>query len=151
MDTSGHMLVFTVDGQAIALPVTAVKRVIRAVEITPLPKAPEIVSGVINVEGQVIPVFDLRRRFSFPDKDLGLDDHIIMAQTARRTVALVADAAREVVECPPGMAVPPSDIVPGIEYVDGVVKRPDGLIFIHDIGKFLSIDEEERLEGALAS
>jgi purine-binding chemotaxis protein CheW len=42
-------------------------------------------------------------------------------------------------------------VVPGTEYVEGVVKRPDGLILIHDLNAFLSLDEEHSLETALAS
>jgi purine-binding chemotaxis protein CheW len=41
-----------------------VERIVRVVEVTPLPKAPEIVLGVVNVQGQIIPVINIRKRFS---------------------------------------------------------------------------------------
>ena len=57
-----HFLVFTIDGRRCALPLARVERVLRAVEITPLPgaKLPSPVRGVVNVHGTVTPVFDLR-------------------------------------------------------------------------------------------
>ncbi len=59
-------IVFTLDEQRYALHLSAVERVICVVEITPLPKAPEIVLGIINVGGQIIPVIDMRKRFRLP-------------------------------------------------------------------------------------
>ena len=144
------MVTFELDGQKYALHLSAVQFVVRAVEITPLPKAPESVAGIINFQGQVVPVFNLRRRFRLPERELQLDAHIILARTARRLVALVVDAVGGVVECAAGETVPADAVVPGTEYVAGVVKRPDGLILIHDLDRFLSVDEAAQLEEALA-
>ena len=146
-----QIVVFALDEQRVALPLAVVERVVRAVGITPLPKAPVIVLGVLNVQGEVLPVFNLRRRFRLPEKELELSDHIIIARTEWRTVALVVDSVAGVTACATEEIIPASTIVPGIEYVEGVVKRPDGLIFIHDLNKFLSLDEAQQLEGALAS
>ena len=48
----------------------------RMVDVTPLPKAPPIVRGLVNVHGQVIPVVDTRRRFRMSDKDVSLGDQL---------------------------------------------------------------------------
>ena len=151
MSQAAQIVVFALDEQRLALSLSAVERVVRAVEVTALPKAPAIVLGVINVQGQLLPVFNLRRRFGLPESELELSDHILIARTSRRTVALVVDAVAGLMECAAGETVPPASIVPGMAYVDGVVKRPDGLIFIHDLDKFLSVDEDVQLEAALAS
>jgi chemotaxis signal transduction protein len=66
MNKSIPLVVFTLDEQRYALHLDAVKRIVRAVEVTPLPKAPQIVLGVVNVQGKVIPVMNLRSRFSLP-------------------------------------------------------------------------------------
>jgi len=151
MSRLGQFVVFALDEQRVALPLSAVERVVQAVEVTPLPTAPTIVLGVINVQGQVLPVFNLRRRFRLPDREIELSDHIIIAKTARRTVALVVDAVTGVLLCSEMEIVPPEAIGPGIEHIAGIVKRPDGLILIHDLNAFLSLDEEQTLEAALAS
>ena len=149
MRASGHAVVFALDEQRFALPLSGVERVFRAVEITPLPKAPAIVLGIINVHGRILPVLDLRRRFRLPEREIRLGDQIIVARTSHRTVALLVDSVQGVMKCAEEETVPSDMIVSGIEYVEGVVKRPDGLIFIHDLGKFLSLDEAQQLEGAL--
>ena len=144
-----QLVVFTLDDRRYALPLSAVERVVRMVDLTPLPRAPDIVLGVVNVQGRVIPVLDLRRRFRLPERDIALADQLVIARTARRPVALVADAATGVLEYSAREAVGARDIVPGVEYVEGVVKLADGLVLIHDLDRFLSLDEETALDQAI--
>jgi purine-binding chemotaxis protein CheW len=145
------MVVFEVGGERMGLHLSAVIRVIPAVEITPLPKAPEVVLGVVNIQGCVVPVFNMHRRFHLPEREVGLDDHIILAQTVHGEVALLVEEVAGVVECAAAEVVESQRILPHLEYVEGVVKREDGLIFIHDLEKFLSLEEELSLEEALRS
>ena len=151
MKESAHVVVFELAGQKFALALSAVQLVVRAVAITPLPQAPASVAGIINYQGQIVPVFALRLRFRLPERELQLDDHIILARTARRRVALVVDAVGGVVECTADEIVPPESILLGTEYVAGVVKRPDGLILIHDLNTLLALGEEQTLAAALSS
>lgn len=145
-----QLVIFRLDDRRYALPLSVVERVIRAVEITPLPKAPEIVLGVINLRGRIIPVVNLRRRFRLPERDLRLSDHFIIALTSRRVIALVVDAVTAVMECPGEAVTPAGDVLPHLEYVAGVVALADGLVLIHDLDQFLSLDEEEALHRALS-
>ena len=149
MSESCHLLIFTLDDQRYALHLSAVDRTARMVEITPVPKAPGIVLGVITVQGRIVPVLNIRRRFGLTERKPGLGDHLIIARTAKRTVALAVDGVHDVIERPAGEIIPPSAIVPGMEQVEGVVKLEDGLVFIHDLGGFLSLDEEQALEAAI--
>ena len=143
------LVLFRLDEQRYALHLPAVERVVRAVEVTPLPKAPEIVLGVINAHGQVIPVVDVRKRFRLPEREMELDDHIMIARTPKRLLALPVDSVEGVVAYPEEQVVVSEKIVPGMEYVEGVLKLPDGLILIHNLEKFLSLKEEKALDSAM--
>ena len=70
MNGAIQLIVFTLNEQRYALYLSVVERIVRIVRITPLPKAPEIVSGVINVAGRIIPVLDTRKRFRLPERGL---------------------------------------------------------------------------------
>lgn len=142
---------FALDEQRFALPVSVVERVVRSVEITHLPEAPPVIQGIINVQGNIVPVFNLRRRFQMPERDIALTDHIIIVRAGARAAAIVADSVSGVLECAAVETVSPGQILPGIEHIAGVIKHPDGLIFIHDPDQFLSLEEAQQLEGALAS
>ncbi len=144
-----QLLVFIIEGQKYALRTSAVERVVRAVEVVPLPSAPEIVAGVIDVRGRVLPVIDVRKRFRFPEHEIDPSDQMIIANTSRRTVVLAVDDTAGVVELADEAIIPAGNILPDLEYVKGVVRLEDGLILIHDLDAFLSLEEEEKLDDAL--
>jgi len=145
-----ELVVFRLDELRIALRLTAVERVVRAVQVTRLPQAPEIVLGVINLQGRAIPIVDFRNRFHLGVREPRISDQMIIARTARRPVGLIADAVEGTLSVPAGAIAPAETVMPGIRQIDGVVPLPDGLLFIHDLDKFLSIDEERELDAALA-
>lgn len=149
MTFSPELVVFALDEQRYALRLAAVERVVRAVEITPLPRAPGIVLGMINAQGRIVPVVNVRKRFRRLEREVGLSDHFIIARTARRTVALVVDAVHEVLPCTEAQVVAAEKILPGLKHVEGVLKLPDGMIFVHDLDRFLSLDEEQALAEAM--
>jgi purine-binding chemotaxis protein CheW len=148
-DDSLRLVVFTLDEQRYALRLEAVERIVRLVGVTPLPKAPQIVLGVVNVQGRILPVVNIRQRFGLPERETDLGDRLILAQASRRSVALVADGVSGVMAWPEQEVIEATRILPGIQYVQGVAKLPDGMILIHDLDKFLSLEEEERLDSAL--
>jgi purine-binding chemotaxis protein CheW len=142
------VLVF--DELHVALPLPCVKRVVRAVYITPLPGAPEIVSGIVNVEGLIMPVIDMRRRFRLPEREIKVTDQILIANIGPRPVALVADAVTGIFEYAEPDIVGAETILPGLEYIDGVAKLDGGLILIHNLDRFLSLEEAASLDRAMA-
>jgi len=148
---SSCLVIFTLDEQHYALRLSAVERVVRLVSITTLPKSPEIISGIVNVGGRVIPVVEIRRRFRLPDRELRLTDCLLIGRTARRSLAFVVDTVPGVAERPDANITPADKIFPGLEYVSGVARFPDGLVFIHDLDAFLSLNEEQALDEALAA
>jgi purine-binding chemotaxis protein CheW len=143
-----QLVVFTLDQQRYALRLSSVETALRSLEVTPLPKGPEIVLGVINVRGRIIPVFNVRKRFGLPEREIDTTDQFIIANTSRRSVVLVTDAVHGVLERPAESVIPAERIVPGMEYVAGFVTLQDGMVFIHDLDKFLSLDEEKMLSEA---
>ena len=151
MPDSLQLVVFTLDELRYALHLSVVERAINMIEITLLPSAPEIVIGVVNVHGSVIPVLNIRKRFRLPEREPDLGDQLLIAHTARRDVALVVDTVNDVLALPSGELVAPETILPNLEHVEGVVKLDDGMIFIQDLDAFLSLEEEQALETAIES
>lgn len=143
------LLIFSLEEQRYALRLDHVERVLRAVAVTPLPKAPEIVLGVLDLHGQVIPVVDLRRRFGLPLRDLRTSDQFVIARAGQLTVALPVDATENVQEA--GSVVVPADqIVSGTEFLEGVTRTSQGLVMIHDLATLLFPAEAGALALALA-
>ncbi|MCX5822606.1 MAG: chemotaxis protein CheW [Deltaproteobacteria bacterium] len=149
MNRLRKLVTFSLDNRKFALYVSAVQRIIRVVEVTALPKAPEIIVGIINLQGTVIPVFDIRMRFRLPAREVQLSDELIIASTTKRTVALIADSVNDVIEIPEEKIIAAEQILPELEYVEGVMKTEGGMVLIHDLERFLSLPEETALDEAL--
>jgi purine-binding chemotaxis protein CheW len=143
-------VVWLLDGQRHALPLEAVERVLPAPEITPLPQAPPLICGVINVQGRIVPVIDLRRRFGMPPCALRWRDHLVLARSARRLLAFGVDAVQGLVDEPAEAITLAAQIAPGLEAIAGTLTLPDGLLLIHDLDRLLSLDDEQALAAALA-
>ena len=145
------LVFFMLDDFQFALAIASVERAIRAVAITPLPNAPAGVRGVVNVEGAIVPVFDPRVRFGLPARALRASDHFIIAHTPKRTVALLVESIEGVIPRHEAAMISAAEILPGLDSIAGVVKLDGGLVFIHDLDRFLSREDEEALAAALRS
>ena len=151
MNQGVQLCLFTLDERRYAMTLSCVERVVFVVDITPLPKAPSVVLGVINVKGDIVPVYDPRRRFRLPEREINLTDQLMIARTSRQTVALLVDSVDGVIEVVEEEIAAAREIIPEVQYVRGVVKLLDGLVLIHDLDEFLSEVEEQALEEALKS
>jgi purine-binding chemotaxis protein CheW len=149
MSSVQHLVVLALDEQRLAVPLATVDRIVRAVEVTPLPGAPQVVLGVINVQGAVLPVINLRRRCRLPEREIETTDMLVIAHTTRRSVALLVDRA-DVMEFAAESLTPAEQIVPGIVGVHDVLKHEDGLILLYDPEALLLLEEDIALNGAMA-
>lgn len=145
-----QIVVFTLDQQVYGLPLNKVVRVIHAIEITRLPKSPEIVSGIINVNGRILPVIDVRKRFELASHEIEMDDQLILADTGKRQVALMVDSVTGVQTFESHQQIDSKETMPFAAFIGGIVKLETELILIYDLEQFLNLDEEKQLEEALA-
>lgn len=146
---SDEVVIFTVEGRRCALPLSSVKRVVRSVEVVELPGAPDVVLGVIDLQGSVVPVMNLRKRFRLSTRDVWPSDQMIVAVANERTVALVVDSVVGLFPIP-DFATAADDVLPDLPWIDGVASVGDGLVIIHDLERFLSLDEQRHLDKALS-
>ena len=143
------ILVFTIDGLDYAILLNVARRVIHAVEIRHLPKAPDIITGVINVNGEIIPVADIRKILNLQPKEIHPDEKLIIADTGRRIISILVDAVTGITEIDSNKITEAAANIAFTSLLKGVVKTENGLILIYDLEKFLSLDEEAILDRAL--
>jgi purine-binding chemotaxis protein CheW len=132
------LLTFNLDDRRFALHIESVEKVLRAVEITPLADAPRNVLGLINVYGRVIPVFNLRARFSLPVKEIDPDDKLIIARTGGKPVALLVDGIGGVEECAMDLETKAATFLPGMEQTDGIARLGEEMVVIEDLDRLCS-------------
>jgi len=142
-------LLFSIENQRFVIPLSQVEKIVRAVEIIPLPKAPDVVEGIINVQGRILPVVNLRKRFGLPLRPLDVRDHFIVCMTPRRTLAVLVDMVMDIVQISEERIVDQKNIVEGAKYVKGALKLDDGVVLIQDLENLLSLEEDQMLDLAL--
>ncbi|PLX72167.1 MAG: chemotaxis protein CheW [Desulfuromonas sp.] len=139
---------FRVGAQMYSLDILRIKEVIRPQKLTPVPKAPVFIEGVINLRGTVIPVVDLRRRFDSPWVEEGPKARIIISVLAGKIIGLMVDEVAEV------RTFTRQEIQPAprflnekeTDYFLGVCHREDELVMILNLEKILSSEEKINLE-----
>jgi purine-binding chemotaxis protein CheW len=145
------ILVVQVQSRRYGLLAKDVQSLQRAVTIVPLPKAPAVVEGLIDVHGTLVPVFDIRCRFRLLAKEVGPLDHLVIARAKGRPVALRVDRVLDLVAIDDWEIEDPRDLVPGTDYVAGVARLEGGLVLIHDLAMFLSEAEAAELDAVIAA
>jgi purine-binding chemotaxis protein CheW len=145
-----RFLSFKVGKFELALAADRVERVVRAVWIIPVPEGPGVLLGIANVAGKPLPVLDTGLRMGEGPTRIHSGLIFILAQSALRRLILVADSVSGLIEGVPADFTAHDQVAPGIGRVAGMLKREDGLIWIQDPDRFLSLGEEAAIDNVLA-
>ena len=142
-----QLVTFSIGDEEFGVNILKVQEIIRTMEITKVPRAPEFVEGVINLRGKVIPIIDLRRRFGLAPKAHDKNTRIIVIEINNIIVGFVVDAVSEVLRIPASTVEPPPPVVAGVEsdYISGVGQLQDRLLIMLDLDKLLSRVDVEML------
>jgi purine-binding chemotaxis protein CheW len=149
---SGLYVLFRVGGSEYALPADEVLQLESFEGATRVPGASAYVEGLVQVRGRVVPVVDLRARFGLPAAERTLESRVIVVERGGRTVALLADSAREIVKLDPAEFRPPPELVAeqSAHFVRAVARSGRGLIMLIDPGRVIGEETphgEQRVDG----
>lgn len=158
---SVQIVTFRVGGEEYGLDIGCIAEVIRPLKITPLPRMPEFIEGVINLRGAIIPVVDLRRRFGAAHADPAAGRSTVRmmitkgafpgsAGRKQTLLALVVDGVQEVLHLAPDQieAAPPAATGRNAEFIAGMGKLSDRLIILIHLARILTHQERAALAEA---
>jgi purine-binding chemotaxis protein CheW len=131
-----QLLSFQIADASYALPVECVREIVRLRPITPVPRTPTEVRGVISLRGEIVQVIDLRRRLGAAEAESTRRARIIVVQAEDAGIAgLLVDGVREV------MRVAPSDLLSqsGDGMVSALCRRSGTFVSLVDLGKVLDL------------
>jgi purine-binding chemotaxis protein CheW len=138
-DTPILHVLFRVDEAIYALPADVVLQMESYRGATVVPGAPSFVAGIIQLRGRVVPVVDLRARFGLPPREPTLETRVVVGEQNDRTVALVADSAREVVRMTAAQMKPPPRLIDegARGFVKAVAQLGDRTVMVLDFAKVI--------------
>ncbi len=144
-----QLVSFKIGSEEFGVDILKVQEINRMVEITKVPQAPHYVEGVINLRGKVIPIVDLRKRFSLEVKEHDKNTRIVVVDIGGNIMGMVVDSVSEVLRLPSNTIEPPPEIVTGInsEYIKGVAKLEDRLLIFLDLSKVIDVNELAGIAG----
>jgi purine-binding chemotaxis protein CheW len=142
-----RFLSFTVDNENYCMDILKVKELMGMAAITPLPRTPQFIRGVINLRGQIIPIIDLRLKFGLSFQEYTKRTCIIVVEVNYEEenilMGLVVDAIQEVISIPDDKVskIPYINARIKSEYIKGIADTPEGMKIVLDVLKVLN-DEE---------
>ncbi len=158
-EDSVQLVTFQVGTEEYGLPIHAITEVVRPLKITPLPKMPAFIEGVINLRGVIIPIVDLRNRFEV--KNSTSDPRKMRMIITRGAVlrasgasgdllGLLVDNVDEVIHVPKKNidAAPEAATGKQADFITGMGKVGERLIILIDIARILSQKERVALAEA---
>lgn len=147
---NNSFLTFRLNGELFAIGVESVLEIIETTEeesITPLPKAPTAVEGVVNFRGNVIPIVNTRLKFDM-DTYADTDKFVIMVLNLtldgeEQTIGAMADKVVDVIEIEDKDVQPVPEVGQGInsEFIQGVVHRDSQFVMLLDFEKAINSDD----------
>ena len=151
MSTELHKLVtFRLGDDHFAADIHAVERVLRYSPPTSVPDMPEYIEGVMDYQGRVLPVVNLRRRFELPPIPVRTEMRTLIVNVSGEWIGCVVDAVTEVASYDPAAVAPPPRLFRGLagEYVKGIVRRGERLVIFLEVERLLSTTERIALQQA---
>jgi purine-binding chemotaxis protein CheW len=147
-----QVVVFRVGGQEFAFNVFHVQRILRYEAPAPLPKAPAFLEGVVQVQGAVVPVIDLRKRFELRDAPQREETRTMVLESEGFVVAVVVDAVLEVLRVAAGAVTAPPAVVRGLaaDYIQGIVTLGARTIILLQTARLVTSSERLALEAVPA-
>ena len=125
--------------------------------VTPIPRAPSFVRGVMNLRGDVVPVVDMRQRFDLEPRDYGPTTVVVVVKVSlsddtTRTVGLVVDAISEVYDIAAGQSKATPDIGCAVdtEFVKGIATIGGKMVILLDVDHLVGTSVFNRVRGQAA-
>lgn len=151
MATEQKLLTFALGSEGYGVSILKVKEIIGMLDITPVPRTPDFIKGVINLRGKIIPVMDLRVKFGMDEKEYNERTCIIVVEVnlkgMQRLLGVVVDMVSEVVSITSDQIEPPPEYGMKVEhnFILGIGKIKDRVVIILDIDEVFLCEEVLRM------
>ena len=137
---------FFLDGLFFGVKVEQVQEVLRYQEMTPVPLAPPVISGLINLRGQIVMALDLRQRLALAERPVEQRPMNVVMRTEDGAVSFLVDAIGDVLEVEEDTFERPPETLTGIvrELIQGAYKLQDRLLLVLDTNRALAVGADTR-------
>ena len=146
-----QLVIFELNGEAYGVDVARVQSIIPVQPISVVPGAPAFIEGVINLRGTVVPIVDLRTRFSLSLSPGNQKSVIVIMEWAGLHVGLIVDRVTDVTRIAQADINPPSPLLSTVDnaYLRGIGRFKERLLILLDLSRVFSLEEQAALNQAV--
>ena len=132
---ASQYLTFTLDQEEYGIDILKVQEIKGYTKVTPLPNTPPYVKGVMNLRGTVVPVVDLRSKFSMGETSEEGAAVVIVVMVEEKVVGLLVDAVSDVLSIPNESIQPAPELTRGLNtnFISGIGQCGDRLVTLLEI------------------
>ncbi len=147
-DLDGKFLTFVLGDEIYGIEILKAREIIGLMDITTVPQTPDYMKGVINLRGKVIPVIDLRMKFSMQEEEHTQETCVIVVEVNGTSIGVIVDSVSEVADITGAEIEDAPNFGQGIDtsFIMGLGKVKDKIIILLDIETVLSTAELEMVE-----
>lgn len=154
MDISNQYVVFSVEDEEYGIPILSVQEIISLPNLTRIPGVPEYIPGIINLRGNIIPLYLLRNRFNLEKRELNSNSIVIIAQTGdekQRTVGFIVDTVSDVVSITKENLsdTPEFSNTVDVKFIEKIGKIGNRMIIIISLNNFFSESEIQAFDSTV--
>jgi len=132
-------LTFTLDQEEYGVEILRVREIRGYSAVTPIPNTPGYIKGVMNLRGTIIPVVDLRAKFSMTETGYNQFTVIIVVTVGTKVMGLIVDAVSDVLNIPKADLQSPPDFGMSVDttFIRGMAKAGEKLVVLLDLDRVL--------------
>lgn len=131
-DAQIELLGFMLSDEQYALDIQDIKEIVRLHAITPVPRSPPWLKGIVTLRGVIVPIFDLRSRLGLAEIEHGPETRIVVVYRGEEFAGLIVDRITQVMRLPVEAVEPPPQTIGQVEaeYLRGVARFRDQLVIL---------------------
>ena len=136
-----QIVIFNLGKEAYGIDIKKVVEIVLHQEIRHVPDAPSYIEGIVNLRGDIYPIYNLRTRFEMESKEADENTKIIVIRTPEMNVGFIVDSVSEILNVPIRNIEDAPNIISSKDdgrYIQGVAKEENRIIVLLDIDKLVS-------------
>lgn len=126
-----------------AIDIMRIKEITPLFEMTPIPRAPSYILGILSLRGNIIPVFDARKKIGLPANEATDRTRIIVLKNEDEQVGILVDSITSAAQISARSIEPPPPVIKGVDadYIDGVGRYNGRMMIIMNIDEIIKVEE----------
>ena len=135
-----RIVTFSLGRENYCVPLDQAKEVIQPSDITQVPNSPDFIAGIINLNGEIVAILDIRIFFGLGEEEKSKDRRILITDVTGSCVGIMVDRVKAIAEIEEESIQPPLATLKGklAEYTKGEVQMGEDIVALLDLAKILN-------------